>query len=273
MFGKNLENLKKKGALIHNITNYVTVNDVANVLLACGASPIMADEPSDAVEITEICQGLNINIGTLNSRTIETMYLTAEKASQLKHILVLDPVGVGASNLRTTTVLNLIRKVNFDVIKGNISEIKVLVNGGRNVHGVDAGFEDRVTYKNLNKHLEFLKNYAKEVGSIVVVTGEIDIVCDDKKAFVITNGRSEMGKVTGTGCQLSAMITAFLVANSENKLEATAAAVATMGVAGEIGWKNMQVGDGNSTYQNRIIDAIFNMSGEDLDLGVKYEIR
>jgi len=125
----------------------------------------------------------------------------------------------------------------------------------------------------LDNAAAFVKAFAKKAGSIIVVTGSIDLVTDGDKCYVIRNGRAEMGKITGTGCQLSAMITAFLVANPENELEATAAAVCMMGLAGEIGWSDMQHSDGNSTYRNRIIDAIYNMDGETLEKGANYEIR
>lgn len=107
----------------------------------------------------------------------------------------------------------------------------------------------------------------------MAITGAIDLVGDKDRCFVIRNGRPEMGKITGTGCQLSGMMTAFVVANPQNKLEAAAAAVCTMGLAGEIGWSRMQEGDGNSTYRNRIIDAIYNMDARTLEEGAKYEVR
>ena len=110
-------------------------------------------------------------------------------------------------------------------------------------------------------------------GAIIAITGAIDLVADADRCYVIRNGRPEMGRITGTGCQLSGMMTAFLVANPDTPLDAAAAAVCTMGLAGEIGWSRMQEGDGNSTYRNRIIDAIYNMDGAALDAGAKYEIR
>ena len=121
--------------------------------------------------------------------------------------------------------------------------------------------------------MKFVKDFAKKAGGVVAITGAIDLVSDGDRCFVIRNGRPEMGKITGTGCQLSGLTTAFLVANPDNLLEAAAAAVCTMGLAGEIGWTYMQEGDGNSTYRNRIIDAIYNMDAETLDKGAKYEIR
>jgi hydroxyethylthiazole kinase len=273
MLGKCLENVRKNVPLVHNITNYVTVNDVANILLACGGSPIMSDEPEDVEDITSICGGLNINIGTLNKSSIEGMYRAGRKANALGHIVLLDPVGAGASALRTNTAVGLMKEIKFDVIRGNISEIKTLANGSGTTKGVDADVADAVTEETLDNAVAFVKDLAGETGSIIAITGAIDLVADSSKCFVIRNGRPEMGRITGTGCQLSGMMTAFLVANPEDKLAAAAAAVCTMGLAGEIGWRRMQEGDGNSTYRNRIIDAVFNMDGRTLEQGAKYEIR
>lgn len=268
-----LENVRANVPLVHNITNYVTVNDVANVLLACGGSPIMSDEPEDVEEITSICGGLNINIGTLNKRSIEGMLVAGKKASELKHPILLDPVGAGASALRTNTALELMEKLDLTVIRGNISEIKTLALGSGTTKGVDADVADRVTEETLDDAVRFAKNFAAQTGTVIAITGAIDLVADDKNCYVIRNGRPEMGRITGTGCQLSGLTTAFVVANPDNRLEAVAAAVCTMGLAGEIGWEHMQEGDGNSTYRNRIIDAIYNMDGETLEKGAKYELR
>lgn len=273
MFSKCIENVRSSVPLVHNITNYVTVNDVANVLLACGGSPIMSDDVDDVEDITSICGGLNINIGTLNKRTIPSMLLAGKKANELGHKVLLDPVGAGASKLRTDTAIKLMKEIKFDVIRGNISEIKTLVLGSGSTKGVDADVSDAVTEDNLNSAVKFVKDFAKKTGSIIAVTGVIDLVADKDKCYVIRNGRHEMSRITGTGCQLSGMMTAFLVANPDNALEAAAAAVCTMGLAGEIGWSNMQQSDGNATYRNRIIDAIYNMDGETLERGAKYELR
>ena len=273
MLGNCIENVRKNVPLVHNITNYVTVNDVANVLLACGGSPIMSDEPDDVEDITSICGGLNINIGTLNKRTIEAMHIAGKKSNELNHIVLLDPVGAGASALRTNTAVDIMDNIRLDVIRGNISEIKTLALGSGTTKGVDADVADAVTEENLDKSVEFVKNFAKTAGTIVAVTGAIDLVSDGDRCFVIRNGKPEMGRITGTGCQLSGMMTAFVVANPDNRLEAAAAAVCTMGLAGEIGWSHMEEYDGNSTYRNRIIDAIYNMDGDTLEKGAKYEVR
>ena len=291
MLGTCLENVRNTVPLVHNITNYVTVNDVANILLACGGSPIMSDEPEDVEDITSICGGLNINIGTLNQRSIEGMFRAGAKANALGHVVLLDPVGAGAkanalghvvllnpvgavaSALRTNTAVELMEKIKFTVIRGNISEIKTLALGSGTTKGVDADVADAVTDANLDSAVKFVKDFAAKSGAIVAVTGAIDLVSDGTACYVIRNGRPEMGKITGTGCQLSGMMTAFVVANPDNKREAAAAAVCAMGLAGEIGWSRMAEGDGNSTYRNRIIDAIYNMDGATLNGGAKYELR
>lgn len=272
MLGKCLENVRKTTPLVHNITNYVTVNDVANVLLACGGSPIMSDEPEDVEDITSICGGLNINIGTLNKRSIEGMFLAGAKANELGHVVLLDPVGAGASALRTDTAVRLMNKVRFDVIRGNISEIKTLALGSGTTKGVDADAADTVTEENLDQMIAFAKSFAAKTGAVAAITGAIDLVADAETCYVIRNGRPEMSRITGTGCQLSGLATAYAVANPDNKTEAVAAAVCLMGLAGEIGFANLQPGEGNSTYRNRIIDAIYNMDAETLDKGAKYEV-
>ena len=273
MLGTCLKKVRKNTPLVHNITNYVTVNDVANVLLACGASPIMSDEPQDVEDITSICGGLNINIGTLNSQSIKAMRLAAAKAQEFDHMITLDPVGAGASALRTNTALELMDLVKFDAIRGNISEIKTLALGSGTTKGVDADIADAVTSDTLASSVDFAKNFATNHNCIVAITGAIDLVANSDACYVIYNGRPEMSKITGTGCQLSALLCAYLVANPDNLLEACAAAVCSMGLAGEIAWENMQNTDGNSTYRNRIIDAIYNMTSEQLDKGARFELQ
>lgn len=273
MFKTVFENVRANCPLIHNITNYVTVNDCANIIIACGASPIMADDKEEVAEITTICSGLNINIGTLNSRTIASMLIAGKKANELGHPVVLDPVGAGASRLRTNTALQLLDEVKFTIIRGNISEIKTLASGNGTTKGVDADVADKVTEENLNEVITFAKEFATKTGAIIAITGAIDIVADEKKAYCIRNGHPMMSAITGTGCQLSAMTAAFVAANPNHPLEATAAAVAAMGLAGENAHKRLSTLDGNSTYRNYIIDAIYHMAPGELEKGAKYEVR
>lgn len=273
MLKNMLENVRKNCPLVHNITNYVTVNDCANIILACGASPIMADDENEVEEITTICGGLNINIGTLNKRTIASMLKAGKKANELNHPVVLDPVGAGASALRTETATKLLEEVKFSVIRGNISEIKTLALGSGTTKGVDADVADKVTEENLDEIIAFAKAFAAKTGAVIAITGAIDIVADADKAYCIRNGHPMMSSITGTGCQLSAMTTAFVTANQDNPLEAAAAAVSAMGYAGEVAHTRLSEMDGNSSYRNYIIDAIYNMTPEMLENGAKYEVR
>ena len=164
MFEQIFENVRGKSPLVHCITNYVTVNDCANMLLACGGSPIMADDPEDAVEITGICKGLAINIGTLNQRTIPVMLAAGKRANELRHPVVLDPVGAGASALRTDTALRLLEELKLTVIRGNISEMKTLAYGSGTTKGVDADVADRVTEDNLDGAVSFARELARRTG-------------------------------------------------------------------------------------------------------------
>lgn len=273
MIHKMLENLRKTCPLIHNITNYVTVNDCANMVIACGASPIMADDPDEVADITTICDGLHVNIGTLNSRTITSMGIACRQANILYHPIVLDPVGAGASPLRTQTALKLLEEASFTVIRGNISEIKTLASGSGTTKGVDADVADKVTEENLDDAVAFAKAFSKKAGAVIAITGAIDIVADSRQAYCIRNGHPMMSSVTGTGCQLSAMTAAFVTANPDYPLEAAAAAVCAMGYAGEIAYSRLSALDGDATYRNYMIDAIYNMTPEMLKEGANYEVR
>ncbi|MCR4789473.1 MAG: hydroxyethylthiazole kinase [Treponemataceae bacterium] len=268
-----ISNVREKKPLVHCMTNYVTVNDVANMILASGASPIMADDKDDVKDITSICQGLCINIGTLNKRTIKSMLIAGKKANSLGHIVLLDPVGAGASRLRTKCAEKLIKKIHFDVIRGNISEIKTLIGFSSRTQGVDADIADQVNEENLDQIISYLKEYSKKTSSIIAVTGKIDLVTDGEKTYVIRNGHPQMKDITGSGCQLSGLMTAFLCANKDKPLQACAMAVAAMGLAGEIGKSHMASHEGNASYAKKIIDAVYNMNDESLEKGAKYEIR
>ena len=162
MLQEMLENVRKKRPLIHSITNYVTANDCANILIACGASPIMADESEEVAEITAICDGLNINIGTPNSRTVKSMMIAGKAANKLGHPVVLDPVGAGASAFRKDTAFRLLEELKFSVIRGNISEIKTLASGRGSTGGVDADAKDIIREDDLDDVILFAKAFAKK---------------------------------------------------------------------------------------------------------------
>ena len=269
MTSSTLDRIRAASPLVHCITNYVTVNDVANVLLAIGARPIMADDPEEAEEITALCAGLCINIGTLNARTIPSMIAAGKCARALGHPVVLDPVGAGASRLRTATALRILNEVRPTVVRGNISEVRTLAVGSGTTQGVDANAADTVTEENLTAAAEFLRSFAIRTDAVVAVTGAIDLVTDGTDCYAIRNGRAEMARVTGTGCQLSALIATALASTPSDPLAAAAETVALMGVAGETAWAQMGARDGNATYRMRIIDAVYCMTGEELSKQMK----
>jgi hydroxyethylthiazole kinase len=273
MLGKFLENVKNTRPIVHNITNYVTVNGCANILLACGSSPIMADDAEEAEEIVAISSGLNINIGTLNKNTILSMLKAGKKANELGRPVLLDPVGAGASKLRTETAFKLIDEIKFDVIRGNISEIKTLAFGVGTTRGVDADVTDMITEETLDNTVSFAKKTAEKTGCVVVITGAIDIVADREKAVCVRNGHPMMERITGAGCQLSAMTAAYIAANKENVFYAAVAAVCAMGICGEKAFLRMGKLDGNASYGNYIIDAVYNLNPDELERCAKYEMR
>lgn len=272
MFQTMLANVRKTRPLVHSITNYVTANDCANILLACGASPIMADDADEVAEITAHCAALDLNLGTPSRRKVDSMLIAGKAANSLRHPVVLDPVGVGASRLRAEAAAQLLHEVKFAVIRGNISEIKALAALG-GAGGVDAAAADLVTEETLDAAVSFAKAQAKRLGAVIAVSGAVDIVTDGETAYCIRGGHPMMSSVTGTGCQLSALTAAFLAANPGCTLEAAAAAFSAMGYAGELAHARLCEQDGSATYRNYIIDAIFNMTPDMLERGAKYEVR
>lgn len=273
MLAEMLKNLRERKPVIHNITNYVTANDCANLLLACGASPVMADDVSEVEEITAGCDGLTLNLGTLHSHTIASMHLAGKRSNALQHPVVMDPVGVGASKFRAEAVQSLLEEIQFTVIRGNHSELRSMASGQEVMRGVDATREDAVCEGTLEKNVFFLRQFAKQMHTIAVMTGAIDIVSDGDRIYCIRNGHSMMETVTGAGCQLSSMITAFVSANPNHLLEAAVAAVCAMGLAGEIAQAALSRNEGNATYRTAIIDAIYRMTPELLEKGARYEVR
>lgn len=252
-----LENVRKKAPLVHNITNYVTVNDCANILLACGASPIMADDIQEVEDITSICNALVINIGTLNERTVEAMIKAGKKANELRHPVILDPVGAGASVFRTETAARLLKEINFTAIRGNISEIKTISQGFGSTKGVDADAAHRITEENLNETAVFAGELARKTKAVIIITGPIDLVTDGHKAYAVRNGHPVMSRITGTGCMLTAVTGAFLAANPEKLTEAAALAVCTMGICGELAYEKMTETEGGTAYfRMHLIDFV-----------------
>lgn len=249
------DNISKKAPLVHCITNFVTVNDCANIVLACGGSPTMAHHEDETAEITSGCQALVLNMGNVSDA--QAMINAGSISNELKHPIILDPVGVGASQLRRDIFKKLSDNMKFSVIRGNATEIKYLATGCGAVAGVDAAIEDRIDESSKESFAQMAMKLAKIFNCVVAISGELDIVASADKAFIVKNGCSIMSKITGTGCMLTAMIGAFAGANRKNILESTLAAVITMGVCGEIAEEKIQKSDGETmTFRLHMLDAV-----------------
>ncbi len=234
----------------------------------------MADDAGEAEEMTSICSGLVINIGTLNKKTIQSMFLAGKKSNMLGHPVVLDPVGAGASKLRTDTANKLLDEVKFTVIRGNISEIKTLAIGSGTTKGVDADVADMVTDETLDNVIAFAKEFSRKTGAVIAITGAIDLVAGENMAYIIRNGHPIMSKITGSGCMLTVMTAAYVASNPGSVIKAAAASVCAMGLCGELAFlKCKTAGGGNSSYRNYLIDEVYNLNAADLTRGAKYEVR
>lgn len=265
------DNVRIAVPLVHSITNYVTVNDCANALLAIGASPIMSHDPEDVRDITSICGGLVLNIGTLDARSVEGMFVAGEVAGELGHAIVLDPVGAGASALRTKVAGELLDGLPVSVVRANMSEMKALAGGASATRGVDVCPEDAVTEESLAASAAFARSFAGKTGAVVAITGAIDIVADAERAFAVHNGVSLMGRITGAGCMLTCVCAACAVANPAALLESQVAAVAGMGIAGQVAKSRMGALDGNGSFRTYLLDALYHLDGDVIEAGARVE--
>lgn len=260
-----LNEIKSKKPLIHHITNYVTVNDCANICLAIGASPVMADAKEEVEDMVSISSALVLNIGTLNKEKIESMVLAGEKANEKKVPVIFDPVGVGATPFRIEMTKLLLQKIRMTVIRGNLSEIMSIAGENVITKGVDNGGS-----LSLGDSISVAKKLAKKLDTVVVISGETDVVTDGSRVALVKNGDAFMPLITGSGCMSTTLIGAFCGANQKASYEAATAAMITMGLAGEIA-KQKEGKKGLGHLRAGIIDAIGNMNETILRKGAKYE--
>ena len=261
-FATCIDEVRKFNPLIHCITNYVTVNDCANAILAVGGSPLMSDDPEEVSETQSLADGLLINIGTLNHMTKESALRAGKAAKELHHCVVFDPVGCGASCLRRDTSRKIIEEVKPDIIKANVSEIRSLLNETTESRGVDAVLGDRVEEANVKQMGQLAKRASSSCGAIIAMTGAIDIVADADHAYAIKNGDPLMSRITGSGCMLGCIVASFASACQNHMLQATIGAIVCMGAAGQVAHARMQPVDGNASFRSYLIDALYNMSSE-----------
>ena len=256
--------------LVQCITNFVTVNDCANIILAAGGSPTMASHPLEVEEAVCGVQALVCNMGAIDK--VDSMILAGKAANRLGIPVVLDPVGAGGTQLRRDAVKRLLDEVHFTVIRGNASEIRYLAGQQSAGSGVDVSDVDEITERNLESAVSMAAELAERLDTVIAVSGKIDVISDGKESCVFYNGCATMARITGSGCMLTALIGAFCGGN-RNYFSAACSAVAAMDVCGEIAEaKRLRNGTGNATFRTDLIDAVFNLTEEQLEEGVRYEI-
>ena len=269
-FAKALTAVRQRKPLVQCITNFVTVNDCANILLAAGGSPTMAEHPLEVVEAVRKAKALVCNMGAIDK--VEAMILAGKEANRIGTPVVLDPVGAGGTHLRRDAVKRLLEEVHFSVIRGNASEIRYLAGQKTTGSGVDVSEPDEINEENLPSAVTMAAELAESLSTVIAISGKLDVISDGKRTCVLRNGCATMARITGSGCMLTALIGAFCGANSD-PFPAACSAIAAMGISGEIAEeKRLLNRTGNATFRNDLIDAIFNLTEEQLEKGVHYEI-
>jgi hydroxyethylthiazole kinase len=260
---ENLRHVRERKPLVHNITNYVVMNYTANALLACGASPVMAHAAEEVEEMVSLAGALVLNIGTLSRTWIQAMLKAGKRANALHVPVILDPVGAGATRLRTDSAKRLSDRLSIHVIRGNASEILSLTGkksdsqtkGVDSVHTVDQVTETSVVL-------------AKELRTTLAITGAVDLITDGERICRVMNGHERMSYVTGAGCTATVIIGAFLAVDP-NPLEAATTALSYFGLAGE---KAAARALAPGSFQIALLDALYEMKEEELRAGAKIQV-
>jgi hydroxyethylthiazole kinase len=249
---ENLEKLRELKPLVHNITNFVVMNYTANALLAIGASPVMAHSIDEVEEMVQLAGALVLNIGTLTNDWIGSMIKAAQKANEAGIPVILDPVGAGATKLRTKSAKKILQSVSISVVRGNASEILSLQDEKSTTRGVDSTHS-------VDDAEQSAKEMANELGTVLAVTGPVDIITDGISTISVHNGHPMMGRVTGTGCTASAICGAFLAVDI-NPLSAASTALSVFGLCGELAAKKAK---SPGSYSIALIDALFEITAKD----------
>jgi hydroxyethylthiazole kinase len=258
---QNLSLIKQNKPLIHNITNYVVMNFTANALLSVGASPVMAHAAEEVEEMVAFAGALVLNIGTLSEEWIRSMIKAGKKASELHKPIILDPVGSGATSLRTRTARELIEQTEVTVIRGNASEVLSLKSEDAKTKGVDSvhAVEDAADTAGI---------LATELGTTLAITGPVDLVTDGSRVVRILNGHPMMGQITGTGCVATAVTGAFLAVDSD-PVDAVVSSLGYLGLAGE---RAGEISSGPGSFQVAFLDALYSITPKELSESIRLEL-
>ena len=266
---KTLNQIKEKNPLTHCITNSVTINDCANAVLAIGGSPFMAEDAEELEEVVTIADALVINIGKLSKEQINSMNISAKVANETETPIVLDPVGVGVTQLRNETTLNLIKNYKLAAIRGNISEIKAIANligvidESNTAKGVDVNIDDIISEENLNANGRTIKEVANRLDTTILASGPIDILSDGKTTIAIDNGDDMMPLITGSGCMLSSIVGSCV--GGSTPLEGSLVAILAMNIAGEKARAKVDERDeGTGSFRAYLIDYLYKTNAESL---------
>ena len=257
---QNLTIVRKSKPLIHNITNFVVMNYTANALLAMGASPVMAHAQNEVEDMVSFAGTLVLNIGTLTDDWIASMMVAAKKATELQKPIILDPVGSGATAMRTSSARKIIDTARICVIRGNASEILSLRDENSKTKGVDA-------IHSVEEAAKAATVLAKELNTTLAITGPVDLVTDGSSVLRVANGHPLMGYVTGTGCTATTIIGAFLAVDKD-PVSATATALAYFGLAGEVAGRDAAA---PGSFMIHLIDALYTITPADLQHGARIE--
>lgn len=266
---KLLDELKNKNPLTHCITNFVTVNDCANAVLAIGASPIMSEDIEEVAEVVSIADALVINIGKLSHEQVEAMKVSSAQANKINTPVILDPVGVGISQLRNKVTLELIENYKLTAIRGNITEIKTIakltgiISESNTAKGVDVSESDIITKDNLNENTKIISKLAANLDTVILASGPIDILSDGETTIAIDNGDEMMPQITGSGCMLSSIVGSCIGAT--NPLEGTLLAALLMTIAGEKARAKVNNENaGTGSFRAYLIDYLYKLDSQTL---------
>lgn len=251
-----IDQIRSRQPIIHHITNYISINDCANVTLAAGASPIMANDPGEVEEVTAQSAALVLNLGTPNTRMLESMLLAGKKANEMGIPVILDPVGVGLTQVRTRTVEQIVLCVRLTAVRGNLAEIQRMTG----VYAAMRGIDSLVPVDNAD---DIVRQAAQQMGCMVAATGPDDFITDGSSVCRISNGDAMLTRITGSGCMTTSLVASCCAAMGASPI-AVAAGVMLMGIAGEMACAAMLPGEGAGSFRIRLMDAVSNMTAEDV---------
>ena len=266
---ETLKNIREKNALTHCITNSVTINDCANAVLAIGGSPFMAEDAEELEEVVTIADVLVINIGKLSKEQIESMHISSKTANKTNTPIILDPVGVGVTELRNKTTMDLINSYDIAAIRGNITEIKAIaklagvLDESNTAKGVDVNIDDIITEENLKDNGDLICELAAKLNTTILASGPIDILSDGNLTVAIDNGDDMMPLITGSGCMLSSIVGSCI--GGSNSFDGSLVAILAMNIAGERARAKVDEKDeGTGSFRTYLIDYLYKTDSETL---------